>query len=87
MFHILICSLHHGFIQVKIIVFPLSGNVLFHFLCQAVEACCGNIHFLDPKRDGLLEIRICDAAAAMKHQRDIHFIVNLLQYIKGKLWC
>ena len=83
-FYILICSLHHCLIQIKVIVFVPRGNVLFHFLGQTVEACCGNVHLLDPERDGLLEVRICDTAAAVKHQRDIYFIVDLLQYVKGQ---
>ena len=50
-FYILICSLHHCLIQIKVIVFVPRGNILFHFLGQTVEACCGNVHLLDPERD------------------------------------
>ena len=52
--------------------------------CQAVKACCGNIHLTDAKRDRPLEIFISDATAAMKNQRNIHFLMDLLQYIKSK---
>ena len=54
---------------------------------QAVKACCGNIHLADTKRDRSLEIFVRDTTAAMKNQRNVHFLMDLLQYIKSKSRC
>ena len=85
--HILISPLNHSLIEIKEIMFVCGCHIFLHMSSQAVKACCGNIHLADTKRDRSLEIFVRDTTAAMKNQRNVHFLMDLLQYIKSKSRC
>ena len=69
--HIFTGSPDHGLVQSKVVVPSLGPKVFLRSERQAVEAGRGDVHLHDTQQNGLAEIRVRDAAAAVEHQRDL----------------